>query len=366
MFGQTLRSGWKTSSFLHTKIKPQVSLRVSGSNNRFTDLSKSARRGRQASYPNQKNSIWRMRETHLSIQCIKFHSSIYSRLTKGFGGMASAPCCSPSTQSPPCLPIYLAVQRVVFHLVLPARVLSHLLPCSRAPAARAVAKSLPESGGLLTTAGGQQDWNPQFNTWQVLWQSKSCNEETYFSVTPITSSIIIQKCERVHVHRLHLPEHHKILKRIFSKTRAFRYSLRYAIVKGRAAHRVCISVETSTDLIRVKCMKRSHYNLLCGDTNIYKPCLYDRSVQILHPTLCQEKPGLRGEEGRRGEGKTLRTAQLMLLKHMETASKSFAASTLPSSLIMVNNVAFIWKCRFCKGGCTGGGGRVSGTEDLCS
>lgn len=88
-------------------------------------------------------------------------------------------------------------------------------------------------------------------------------------------------------------------------------------------------------------MNCSHYNLLCSDTNIYKPRSHDRSVQISHPSLCREKPGLKGEEGRRGEGKTVRIAQLTLLKRTETAAKSFAASTLPSSLIMVNNVALI-------------------------
>jgi len=89
-------------------------------------------------------------------------------------------------------------------------------------------------------------------------------------------------------------------------------------------------------------MKCNHYNLLCSDTNIYKPCSYDRSVQILHPSRCQEKPGLRREEGRGGgEGKTVRIAQLILPKRMETAAKSFAASALPSSLIMVNNVALL-------------------------
>lgn len=46
-----------------------------------------------------------------------------------------------------------------------------------------------------------------------------------------------------------------------------------------------------------------------------------------------------GEEGRRGEGKIIRIAQLMFLKPLETATKYFAASTLPSSLIMVSNVA---------------------------
>lgn len=49
----------------------------------------------------------------------------------------------------------------------------------------------------------------------------------------------------------------------------------------------------------------------------------------------------RGEEGRRGEGKMVRIAELIFLKPLETAAQSFAASTLPSSLIMVSNVALI-------------------------
>lgn len=48
-----------------------------------------------------------------------------------------------------------------------------------------------------------------------------------------------------------------------------------------------------------------------------------------------------GEEGRRGEEKIVRIAQLIFLKPLETAAKSFTASTLPSSLIMVSNVALI-------------------------
>lgn len=48
-----------------------------------------------------------------------------------------------------------------------------------------------------------------------------------------------------------------------------------------------------------------------------------------------------GEEGRRGEEKIVRIAQLIFLKPLETDAKSFAASTLPSSLIMVSNVALI-------------------------
>lgn len=54
-------------SFLRIKPKAQVSLRVCGSKNRFTNLCRSVR-GRQASYKRH------MGETHHSIQCVKFHS----------------------------------------------------------------------------------------------------------------------------------------------------------------------------------------------------------------------------------------------------------------------------------------------------
>lgn len=53
-----------------------------------------------------------------------------------------------------------------------------------------------------------------------------------------------------------------------------------------------------------------------------------------------------GEEGRRGEGKIIRIAQLIFLKPLETATKYFAASTLPNSLIMVSNVTLTCKLRF--------------------
>lgn len=48
-----------------------------------------------------------------------------------------------------------------------------------------------------------------------------------------------------------------------------------------------------------------------------------------------------GAEEERREGKIVRIAQLMFLKPLETATKYFTASTLPSSLIMVSNVAHI-------------------------
>lgn len=101
-----------------------------------------------------------MGETHLSIQCVKFHSSTYSSLTKGVRGTASAPYHSPCTQSSLPLSVYLRAQRV-FRLVLPARFLTRLLPCCRAPAARPVAEGLLEFGDLLVAAGGQQGWNLQ-------------------------------------------------------------------------------------------------------------------------------------------------------------------------------------------------------------
>lgn len=158
-------------------------MRVCGSNNRFTNLCRSAG-GRRASY------IQHMGETHLSIQCVKFHSSIYFRLTKHNRGMASALYQSPSTQSPSCPTLYLGAQQV-FQGVLSARSWSHLPGCWRPPAIRAVAESLLEFGGLLITDGGQQNWNLQFSIWQMLWQSKSWNKETSFSITLITSPTIL-------------------------------------------------------------------------------------------------------------------------------------------------------------------------------
>lgn len=126
-------------------------MRVCGSNNRFTNLCRPAR-GRQASYTRHTG------ETHLSVQCAKFHSSIYFRLTKH------------NRKSPSHPPLYLRVQWV-FHFILSARFWSHLPGCWGAPASREVAEGLLESGGLLITDGSQQDWNLQFSIWQVLWQS---------------------------------------------------------------------------------------------------------------------------------------------------------------------------------------------------
>lgn len=116
-------------------------------------------------------------------------------------------------------------------------------------------------------------------------------------------------------------------------------------------------VETSTDFIRVKLMKHGHCNLLCSGTSISKLCSYDRSVQILHPSLWQ---GLRGlKEGAGKEEPPTSTTQLILLTQMKAAAKSLTASTLASSLITVNNAELIWDLRFPKAGSTGEAGSVS-------
>lgn len=138
---------------------------ISGSNNRFRDVCRSARGGRQASNTKKPAfGTWKKLTFQFSaFNSVKKNTCIYSRLTKGIRGTASAPYHFPSTQRPPHLPMYLRAQRV-FHLVLLARFSSHLLACCTAPAALAEAEGLLEFRGLLITASGQQDWNLQLRT----------------------------------------------------------------------------------------------------------------------------------------------------------------------------------------------------------